>query len=714
MGNALTLVFRFVAALAAFMALGLVSARAADVVTTPRVEARLVSEVTGVPAAGGVISLGLDQRMQPGWHTYWRNPGESGEPTKINWTLPTGMSAEDISWPHPERIAFGELANYGFSEHVLLRTEITVPPGLTPGMQVTFKADANWLVCKDICIPEQGTLELTLPVVDGNPPINEQWKSAFAASRAAEPKNNPPFTATFAATDNNVTLYFLPTGDGVSTQGALFFPFTKGLLKASAEQTAHDRGTGFAIDVPPGWRLRDAEKRNETDAIDGVLVLAAQGDKPAQSYEISVKQGDVPAGASGEAAAADIPFAEALLFAVLGGLILNLMPCVFPILSMKALSLVQAGHTDRPWADGLAYLAGVMATFAALAAALLWFRSIGEDVGWGFQLQSPLSVAVLAYVLTLVGLNLSGVFDIGTSMQNTGQGLASRSGLVGTFFTGVLAVIVAAPCTAPFMGAAMGFAFTQSPSVTIVIFLALGFGLALPWVIFSFSPALIRLLPRPGAWMERFKQFLAFPMYAAAAWLVWVLSQQVSPEGLFRTMLGLVALALSAWAFGIVQLRAARSELSILGTLVFLFALVGAIAFIAIPFTPRGADGTLAEGEGHAIPSEPYSAQRLADLRREGRAVFVNLTAAWCVSCLYNERVALSSAAVREALTSSDTVYMVGDWTSQNPEISRLLKQHGREGVPLYLHFPKGGGEPSVLPQILTESLILETLRGVK
>ena len=234
--------------------------------------------------------------------------------------------------------------------------------------------------------------------------------------------------------------------------------------------------------------------------------------------------------ATAKIAAADLPLAEAILFAILGGLILNLMPCVFPILSMKALALVQAGHTERPWTDGIAYLLGVLVTFAGLAGALLWLRAMGEDVGWGFQLQSPLSVAILAYILTLVGLNLSGVFNVGGSIQNTGQGLAGKGGLAGAFFTGVLAVVVAAPCTAPFMGAAMGYAFTQDPIITIVVFLALGLGLALPWVIVSFSPALIRLLPRPGAWMERFKQFLAFPMYAAAAWLVWVLSQQVDPK----------------------------------------------------------------------------------------------------------------------------------------------------------------------------------------
>jgi thiol:disulfide interchange protein DsbD len=342
----------------------------------------------------------------------------------------------------------------------------------------------------------------------------------------------------------------------------------------------------------------------------------------------------------------------------------------------------------------------------------LWFRSVGADVGWGFQLQSPLSVAVLAYIITLVGLNLSGVFNIGGSVQGAGQGLASRGGLVGAFFTGILAVVVAAPCTAPFMGAAMGFAFTQSPVVTIAIFLALGFGLALPWVLFSFSPALVRLLPRPGEWMERFKQFLAFPMYAAAAWLVWVLSQQVDAEGLFRVMIGLVFLSLAAWAFGVVQARAALSRSIFLSGLIFLLSLAAATALVALPFKIRTTE--LPKTEGGAMLSEPYTTARLAGLRAEGKPVFVNLTAAWCVSCLYNERVALSTPAVAEAFKVTGTTYLVGDWTNQNPEISALLHEHGREGVPLYLYFPAGGGSPKILPQILTEALMLETLGTIK
>lgn len=688
--------------------------RAADVVTTPRVEARLVSAVTGVPAAGGKISLALHQRMQPGWHTYWRNPGESGEPTNIAWTAPPGFAVSDIFWPHPERIPFGGLANYGYSDEVLLRVEVTVPPGLKPGENVTFKGDVAWLVCKDICIPEKGALDLTLPVVESEPAVNEQWRAAFDDARTREPVHSNSFDARFAVTDTDVTLYFFPTLNRIERGiGAQFFPFTKGLIKASAPQASEQREGGFAIVVPPGWKLRDAEKRKTIDTIGGVLVLAPQNGNPSQSFEVTLRRGDVPP-ALLTAAAADLPLLQAILFAVLGGLILNLMPCVFPILSMKALALVKAGHAERPWKDGIAYLVGVMTTFAALGGVLLWLRAAGEDAGWGFQLQSPLSVAVLAYILTLVGLNLSGVFQIGGSVQGAGQGLASQGGLVGAFFTGVLAVIVAAPCTAPFMGAAMGFAFTQSPAITIVIFLALGFGLALPWVIFSFSPALIRLLPRPGEWMERFKQFLAFPMYAAAAWLVWVLSQQVTPEGFFRVLIGLVMLALAAWAFGVTQAHAAASRPRILSSIVFLLGLAAATALLAIPFTGRSTDTATAPEVAGALPAEPYSAARLTDLRNQGRPVFVNLTAAWCVSCLYNERVALSSAAVANAFKATDTVYLVGDWTNQNPEISALLKTHGREGVPLYLYFPPGGTAPKVLPQLLTQTLIIETLGMTK
>lgn len=687
------------------------AAQAGDVVTTSRVEARLVAERDGIPAAGGTISMGLLQVMQPEWHTYWRNPGESGEPTTMAWTLPPGFTAGEMRWPHPERIPYGELANYGYSERVLLPVDITVPAGLQPGTTVTLRVEANWLTCKDICVPESGTLELTLPVVDGEPSVNASWQADFTRARAAEPVKNAAINARFDVRDGAVTLFFVPASDlKIAPEGTQFFPYTKGQIKASAVQKPEAVEGGIAIRVPPGWRLRDPDQLKNTTALDGVLVVPGTAGADARAYELSVARGPVPA-ATVIPAAASTSFFEAILFAVLGGLILNLMPCVFPILSMKALSLVNSSHQERPWVDGLVYLAGVMLTFAALAGALLWLRALGEDVGWGFQLQSPLSVAVLAYILAAVGFSLSGLFILGTSLQGAGQGLASHSGLVGTFFTGVLAVVVAAPCTAPFMGAAMSFAFTQGPAVTMAVFLALGFGLALPWVLFSMVPALVRLLPRPGEWMEGFKQFLAFPMYAASAWLVWVLSQQVSPEGLGRVLIGLVLLGMAAWALGRQQRK--RSFIGFLLAVGSFGGSLGLLSFFdaAPPVRPAM---TAEEGASSHAFSEPYSAARLAALRAEGKPVFVNLTAAWCVSCLYNERVALSTDNVRNAFRDTGTVYLVGDWTNRNAEISALLKQHGRDGVPLYLHFPAGSGDPNILPQLLTESIVINTLRSGK
>ena len=706
--NVVSRIFLYLVAMMALLS----AAAASDVVTTPRLEARLVAERTGVPAAGGTIALGLSQVMQPGWHTYWRNPGESGEPTTLAWTLPQGITASEINWPHPERIPFGELANYGYSNRVLLPVDVTLPAGLVPGTQVTLRVEAAWLACKDICVPENATLELTLPVVEGEPQANPQWRDDFARAREAQPLKDGPFSARFDVCAGNVTLYFEPpAGARIDPEGILFFPFTRGLIKASAPQVPQAAGDGFAMRLPPGWRLRDPAQLEATKAIEGVLVVPARDGSPARAFELSLARGAVPETATAPAAAST-SFLEAILFAVLGGLILNLMPCVFPILSMKALSLVHSSQKDRPWVDGLVYLAGVMVTFAGLAGVLLWLRSLGEDVGWGFQLQSPLSVAILAYVLALVGFSLSGLFTLGTSLQGTGQGLAGKSGLVGTFFTGVLAVVVAAPCTAPFMGVAMSFAFTQSAPVTIAVFLALGFGLALPWVLFSAVPALVRLLPRPGDWMERFRQFLAFPMYGAVAWLVWVLSQQVDPEGLFRVMIGIVLLGLGAWAFGNLQQRA-----SLIGFVLFVGGLAGAAGLLAMPFgAPRALQAAAAGEEGassHAF-SEPYTATRLEALRAEGKPVFVNLTAAWCVSCLYNERVALSTEAVRKAFSETGTVYLVGDWTNRNAEISALLRQYGRDGVPLYLYFPAGGGDPIVLPQLLTESIVITAVRSEK
>jgi thiol:disulfide interchange protein DsbD len=684
------------------------------------VRAELIPEQNGVPSDGGTVTVALHQVIEPDWHTYWRNPGDAGEPTAITWKLPDGFKAGDIQWPYPTREAVPPLLNFGYSNEVFLLTDIVVPKGLKAGDHVTLKADATWLVCEKVCVPEDASLELTLPVVDVGPFPNLQWHEKIEATRRAVPLKSSSFAGTFAVKDGAISLFFKPTLDRIEKgEGALFFPFQQGLIKNAAPQVATQADGGFGFRIPVGSAFRDPA-RASVDKIDGVLVLGSepQRDGIKQAFEVSLARGDVPAlapahagGSAGPSGEAPIGLLTAIGFALLGGLILNLMPCVFPILSMKAIALVRSHHAERPWGDGVAYTLGVLATFTALAGVLLALRSAGEDVGWGFQLQSPLAVAILAYVLVLVGLNLSGVFEIGTSVQDVGSDLSSRNGLVGSFFTGVLAVIVAAPCTAPFMGAAMGFAFTQSAPVIFAVFLALGLGLALPWLLISLSPHAVALLPKPGPWMVRFKQLLAFPMYGAAAWLIWVLSQQVTPEGLFRVMIGVVALGLAAWGWGVAQARGAegKSRVASFGAAALGFAI--ATALVAMPFVGAAPSSAAVSPASETLSGEPYSEMRLADLRGQNKAVLVNLTAAWCITCLYNERVALSSKAVADAFKETNTVYLVGDWTNRNAEIARLLRAHGREGVPLYLYFPPGG-EAKILPQMLDEATVVATLKG--
>ena len=697
-----------------------VGSAASALAEAKHVRAELIAEQNGVSTEGGTITIALHQSIEPNWHTYWRNPGDAGEPTAITWQLPPGFRAGDIQWPYPTREAVPPLLNFGYSDEVLLLTDVVVPKGLKAGDRVTLKANATWLVCEQICVPEDASLELTLPVVEVGPFPNLQWHEKIEAARRAVPLKSGSFPGTFAVKDGTISLFFKPTLDRIEKgEGALFFPFQQGLIKNAAPQVAVQADGGFGFRIPVGSAFHDPARSN-VDKIDGVLVLGLepQHDGIKQSFEVSLARGDVPALPVAEATAspsaggeAPIGLFTAIGFALLGGLILNLMPCVFPILSMKAIALVRSHHAERPWGDGVAYTLGVLATFTALAAGLMALRAAGDDVGWGFQLQSPLAVAVLSYVLVLVGLNLSGVFEIGGSVQGVGSDLSSRNGLIGSFFTGVLAVVVAAPCTAPFMGAAMGFAFTQSAPVIFAVFLALGLGLALPWLLISLSPHAVALLPKPGPWMLRFKQLLAFPMYGAAAWLIWVLSQQVTPEGLFRVMIGVVALGLAAWGWGVAQARGAEGKSRFASFSAVALGLAIAIALVAMPFVAGNPGSAAVSPAGEALSGEPYSEARLAELRGQNKAVLVNLTAAWCITCLYNERVALSSTTVADAFKETKTVYLVGDWTNRNAEIARLLRAHGREGVPLYLYFPPGG-EAKILPQILDEALIVGTLKG--
>jgi thiol:disulfide interchange protein DsbD len=425
-----------------------------------------------------------------------------------------------------------------------------------------------------------------------------------------------------------------------------------------------------------------------------------------EAYEVELVQGPLPAAAAGlgaSAAPSSTGLPLALGFALLGGLILNLMPCVFPVLSMKAAAL--AGHAHEPRTarlHGVAFLAGVLTTFLTLAAALIAARAAGETAGWGFQLQSPPVVAALALLMLLVALNLSGVFHIGASAQGVGAGLAGRSGMVGAFFTGVLAVVVAAPCTAPFMAAAMGYALVQPTIPALAVFAALGLGLAAPFVLVSFTPALLRRLPRPGQWMETLQRLLAFPMYGATAWLAWIFARQTGVAGLAELFAVAWLAALAAWLFGRSQ-RSGRPLPYRLGS-----AAAGLLATAWLSVAALGAPGaTPAPG---ALPEEAYTPERLAALRAERKPVFVNFTADWCVTCKVNERVALSTAEVSREFQRNGVIYLKGDWTSRDPVIAAALAEHNRAGVPLYLLYAPGAAQPRILPQLLTTGAVIRAI----
>jgi thiol:disulfide interchange protein DsbD len=684
-------------ALAAFVAVFGAGEAAAQIDSAPKVQARLIAE-TGEVAPGGSVAVALEENIRPGWHTYWINPGDAGAPTEIKWTLPAGWRAGPIQWPYPERVPVGPLMDYGYDGRLWLLTRLTTPREAKPGDIVTLKAAANWLVCKEVCVPEDTTLILPLSISARPTAPYATIEDDFAAARARLPQP-APWPVRFQGNGALDLFVASPSLAGASLRQASFFPLAQGLVHGIAAQKLGFADTGIALRMMPESKAKSAQY------LDGVLVLtSANGSQRALS--IHAGRGAIPPARFG-GGEGELGLALALLFALIGGVILNLMPCVLPVLAMKALAIANVAHADRRAAsrEGLAYGAGAVLSFAALGLAVVVLRASGEAIGWGFQLQEPVAVTGFALLIFAVGLNLSGVFEL--PGVGVGDSLARRGGLVGSFFTGILAVAVAAPCTAPFMAAALGYALAQSASVALLVFVALGIGFALPFVLIGLAPGLTRRLPRPGPWMLRLKQALAFPMYGAAAWLIWVLAQEAGPNGLIAALAAMVALAFAAWAWSASRNAAPRWRL--VGGAFAILALLAALA--ALPLIHSTAAAPRAAADVSGIPSEPYSQARLNQLREANRPVFINATAAWCITCLVNERLAFSGAAVREAFARRQVAYLVADWTNRNPEITGLLQENGRSGVPLYLYYPSGGGAPRVLPQVLTQDAILAAVK---
>ncbi|MBR0680084.1 cytochrome C biogenesis protein [Roseomonas eburnea] len=656
-------------------------------VTSPRSTVTLIADRAAI-APGEPFRLALRQRLAPGWHTYWTNPGDAGQPPEVTLALPDGASAGAMRFPAPERIPFGPLVNFGYEGEPVFTIPVTAPAHLSPGETFTVTAAANWLVCERICIPEEGAFRLEIPVEAAPRATAPDITALFTAAEAAEPRH-APFTARlgFAGARGAIEI----AGPGIApgaVRDAFFFPAEWGVVENAAAQplTVRDGALTLALQRGPAEAL--------PARVEGVVAITdAAGVRGA--YLVGAAPGAVPQAGGG------LPLRQAMLFAALGGLILNLMPCVFPILAMKAVSLARLSGAARGAvrAHAASYTAGVVLSFLALGGALVALRAAGGAAGWGFQFTSPVFVGAMAWLMLAVGLNLSGVFAVGGPVS-AGGGLAARGGHAGSFFTGALAVLVATPCTAPFMAAAIGAALAMGPVEAMAVFAALGLGMALPYALLGLVPALARLLPKPGAWMEWLKQGLAFPMYAAAAWLVWVLSEQSGPPAVLAVLLGGVLIGFGAWAIGAAQASGGR-----VGRIAGLAAVAGALALLPmLAAAPPAARAAVDAG------SEAWSEARVAALRAEGRPVFVNLTAAWCITCKVNERMALATEGVRRAFAERNVAYLTGDWTQGDPAITALLRAHQREGVPLYLFYPAGGAVPLVLPQILTEGIVLQAI----
>ncbi|MFA7441323.1 MAG: protein-disulfide reductase DsbD domain-containing protein [Sphingomonadaceae bacterium] len=660
---------------------GSFAAQAQSSAQLPHTRVELVSD-TAAPAPGQKFTLGIIMTPQPGWHTYWENPGDSGMPTRARWTLPAGVEAGPLIYPTPDTFVVAGIMNHVYKGEATLLVDVQMPAYQSGSLPLALKLD--WLVCDDqLCVPESATLDLTLAVGDGTPAPAQRQR--FAAAREALPRALAE-PASFAVEEGRLRLA-VPLADAANVKAVHFFPHGDDSSVFSAAQSIGYTNNALIIETEA---VADASPQS----ISGVLRV--ERDDGPIGIAFTAEPGAVPAGQPLAASAppATVAFLPAFALALAGGLLLNLMPCVFPILSLKALSLARAGESQRQArVEGVAYTAGVVLVCVALGGIVLLLARTGAGAGWAFQLQDPRVILLLMLLTLAIGLNFAGLFEVNPGNVSAGQSLAARPGAQGAFWTGTLAAFVATPCTGPFMAGALGAALLLPPAAGLAVFAGLGLGLALPFLLIGFVPALRRLLPKPGAWMLTFRRILAIPMLLTTLALAWVLGRQAGASGLTLGLAFALLLGLGLWWVG---LRQQRQRPALIPGLVAILALL--IAPAALARLPQPVTGAVTTD---GLNGQPFSPAALTELRATGAPVFLYFTADWCVTCKVNERGALASDAVMQAFDAAGIKVMVGDWTRANPDIAHFIAERGRAGIPLYLFYGRDG-EITELPQLLT------------
>ena len=632
---------------------------------------------------GAEAVVGLMFTLEDGWHVYWVNAGDSGEPPHVKWTLPEGVTAGEMMFPAPQRLPLGPLMDFGYESAVTFPFKLQIAKGMKPG-PVHVGAKVDWLVCREVCLPGKADLGIDLKVVTG------AGGAGTAVGPLGEALAGMPRVVN-ATVNAGKSDFVITVHTGQREKGGEFYPYDPDLIQNSAEQQVELLDDGVRIRVAKAPELSKLPKE-----LHGLVkvsnTVSYEFTAPVVVGEVAASKGTKPTDSSG------VTVWTALVLAFLGGIVLNLMPCVFPVLFIKALALVKASNHERHRmrAHGWAYTLGILVSFWAIVLILLALRAGGSQLGWGFQLQSPAFIAVLASFLFLFAMSLAGQFDMGLSMTSVGGELTQKEGVAGSFFTGVLATVVATPCTAPLMGAAIGFALAQPAWVTLAVFTMLGLGLALPYVLLSLRPEWTRVLPKPGAWMEVLKQATAVPLFATVIWLTWVYGQlfsgSVDGVSAVAGLLGcFLLLSVAGWVLGRWPGRWSS-------------------AVIGLAIVVLGLGITLSRSRAETKTSwVPYSTSALAEARKSGKPVFVDFTAAWCLSCQFNERTVLNSDDVQKRFRDGNVVLMKADWTKYDPAITAELEAVGRSGVPTYVIYPAKRAA-DVLPEVLTKGIVIAAL----